>query len=64
VKKLVVGPILGGVAMFAWSSISHMALPLGEVGLRSAPPDREPALVDAMRGVLSERAIPSRVVRG
>jgi hypothetical protein len=56
-KKLVVGAVLGGLAMFVWSAISHMALPLGEAGLRSAPSDREPALVDAMRGALSERAI-------
>jgi hypothetical protein len=29
--------ILGGIAMFIWTSIAHMALPLGEAGIREIP---------------------------
>jgi hypothetical protein len=29
--------ILGGIAMFIWTSIAHMALPLGEAGVREIP---------------------------
>ena len=29
--------ILGGVAMFIWTSIAHMVLPLGEAGVREIP---------------------------
>ena len=28
---------LGGIAMFIWTSIAHMALPLGEAGVREIP---------------------------
>jgi hypothetical protein len=43
--------------MFVWGSISHIALPLGEAGIRSMPADREEAVLSAMRGAMSERAI-------
>jgi hypothetical protein len=29
--------ILGGIAMFIWTSIAHMVLPLGEAGVREIP---------------------------
>src|SRR5438045_9746677 len=29
--------ILGGIAMFIWSSIAHMALPLGKTGIKELP---------------------------
>ena len=38
-RTLVAG-ILGGVAMFIWSSIAHMALPLGEAGIREIPNEK------------------------
>jgi len=33
-KRIILAGILGGIAMFAWQSISHLVLPLGEVGVR------------------------------
>jgi hypothetical protein len=33
----VVAGVLGGIAMFIWSSIAHMALPLGENGIKELP---------------------------
>src|SRR5438874_9295526 len=29
--------ILGGIAMFIWTSVAHLALPLGEAGVREIP---------------------------
>jgi hypothetical protein len=33
-KKILLAGILGGLALFAWESVAHMALPLGEAGIR------------------------------
>src|SRR5437016_2385349 len=35
--KIFVAGILGGIAMFIWTSIAHLALPLGEAGIREIP---------------------------
>ena len=39
--------VLGGIAMFAWSSITHMVLPLGEIGIKEIP--NEQAVLGAMQ---------------
>jgi hypothetical protein len=39
-RRTVLAGVLGGVAAFLWSSISHMVLPLGEAGVRSLPNER------------------------
>jgi len=49
--------ILGGLVLFVWGSISHMALPLGHVGIRVMPPSLEPAALAALNGAMNERAI-------
>jgi len=33
-KRIILAGVLGGIAMFAWQSISHLVLPLGQVGVR------------------------------
>lgn len=43
-----VGGVLAGLVMFLWSAVSHMALPLGEMGLRNVPEDREAALIEVI----------------
>ena len=35
--RIFVAGILGGIAMFIWTSIAHLALPLGEAGIREIP---------------------------
>ena len=35
--RILLAGILGGVVMFIWTSIAHMFLPLGEVGIREIP---------------------------
>jgi hypothetical protein len=35
--RIVIAGILGGIAMFIWTSIAHVATPLGSVGLSTMP---------------------------
>ena len=35
-----VAGIVGGIAMFLWTSIAHLALPLGEAGIREIPNEK------------------------
>jgi hypothetical protein len=35
--RILLAGILGGIARFAWTSIAHMALPLGEAGIAEIP---------------------------
>jgi hypothetical protein len=46
-KRILLAGILGGIAMFAWSSIAHMVLPLGMTGIGEIPD--EPAVLSAMQ---------------
>jgi len=36
-KKVMLGGAAGGVVLFIWGAISHMLLPLGEVGIKEMP---------------------------
>ena len=42
-KKIVLAALLGGLVVFVWGAFSHMALPLGEMGMSSLP-NEEPVL--------------------
>ena len=46
-KRILLAGILGGIAMFIWTSIAHMALPLGEAGIGEIP--NQPAVLGAMQ---------------
>ena len=50
--KILLAGILGGIVMFIWTSIAHMCLPLGEVGIREMP--NEAAVLDAMKANVGE----------
>ena len=56
-KKVILGGLLGGLVLFGWGAVSHMALPLGEAGVRSMPASVEPAVLAAMKTAMNERAI-------
>jgi len=56
-KRVVVCALLGGLAMFLWSSLIHMASPLGEAGVREIPRDREEAVLHAMRDGIGEEGL-------
>jgi hypothetical protein len=45
--KILLAGILGGIAMFIWTSIAHLVLPLGEAGIQEIP--NESALLSAMQ---------------
>ncbi len=51
--KILLAGILGGIVMFIWTSIAHMALPLGEAGLREIP--NESAVLSAMQSSIGEQ---------
>lgn len=52
--KILLAGILGAVAMFIWTSIAHMALPLGEAGISEIPNER--AVLAAMQSSIAEKS--------
>jgi hypothetical protein len=52
--KILLAGILGAVAMFIWTSIAHMALPLGEAGISEIP--NEEGVLTAMRSSIAEKS--------
>jgi uncharacterized membrane protein YkgB len=52
--RILFAGILGGIVMFIWTSIAHMALPLGEAGIGEMP--NESAVLSAMRSSMGEKA--------
>src|ERR1044072_2821419 len=51
-KHVLLAGIGGAIAMFLWSAIAHMALPLGEAGISRI--SNEQTLLDAMQSTLSQ----------
>jgi len=51
--RIVIAGIVGGIAMFVWTSIAHIALPLGQVGLSQIP--NEKLVVSAMQSSIGAR---------
>ncbi len=54
-NRVILAGILGGVAMFIWTAIAHMVLPLGEAGVSQIGAENEGPLLDAMKTNLGER---------
>ena len=52
-KKVLLPGILGGLVVFIWSAIAHMALPIGEMGLKSIPQNEGPVL-EALKSNIQE----------
>jgi hypothetical protein len=53
--RVLVGALAAGVVVFVWGAISHMMLPIGEMGIRSIP--NEDAVLRAMQGSISESGL-------
>jgi len=51
--KILLAGVLGGIVMFIWTSIAHMALPLGEAGLGEIP--NESTVLGAMQSNIGEQ---------
>jgi len=52
--KILLTGILGGIVMFIWTSIAHMALLLGEAAVREIP--NESAVLSAMQSNIAEQS--------
>jgi len=53
-KRIFLAALLGAIAMFIWTSIAHMALPLGEAGIGEIP--NEAAVLSAMQSSIADEA--------
>lgn len=51
--RIFLAALLGAVAMFAWTAIAHMALPLGEAGVQNTMDDE--ALLAAMKANVKDK---------
>ena len=51
--RVLLAGILGGIVMFTWTSIAHMALPLGEAGITEVP--NESTVLGAMQSNIGDR---------
>lgn len=51
-KRILLAALLGGLAMFVWKSVAHLALPLGQSGIHEIL--NEQALLTAMHSTLGE----------
>jgi hypothetical protein len=52
--RIILAGVLGAIAMFIWTAIAHMALPLGEAGIGEIPNDE--ALLKAMESSAGAKA--------
>jgi hypothetical protein len=50
--KVIVGGLVSGLVVFFWGFVSHMVLPLGEMGIRQIP--NEGPVIGAMRDTIRE----------
>ncbi len=50
--RVVVGGLIAGVVVFIWGAVSHMALPLGTMGIRQIP--NEDGVIAAFRGSITQ----------
>ena len=51
-KRVLLAGLLGGIAMFAWTSLAHMVLPLGDAGIKELPNDQ--GVLSAMHASIGE----------
>ena len=51
--KIILAGVLGAVAMFVWTAIAHMALPLGEAGVQNTMDDE--ALLAALKANVKDK---------
>jgi len=51
--RILLAGVLGGIAMLVWTSIAHMALPLGEAGINEIP--NESAALSALQSSIGDK---------
>lgn len=52
--RIILAGVLGGIAMFLWTSLAHMATPLGHAGIRELP--NEQAVLSALQTNLGDQS--------
>jgi hypothetical protein len=52
--RIILAGILGAIAMFVWTAIAHMALPIGEAGIGEIPNDE--AVLAALQSSIGAKA--------
>jgi hypothetical protein len=52
--RILLAGILGGIVMFSWTSIAHMALPLGQAGTTEIP--NKSAVLNSMQSNIGDKA--------
>ncbi len=52
--RIILAGLLGAIAMFIWSAVAHMMLPLGHAGIKELP--NESAVLDAMKTAVGDQA--------
>ena len=53
--KILIGGIVGGVVLFIWGFVSHVVLPLGEIGFNTIPDDK--LLISVMQNSVRESGL-------
>lgn len=51
-KRILLAGLVGGIAMFLWSFVAHMLLPLGTAGIKEIP--NEQPVLSAMQGAMNQ----------
>ena len=51
--RVILGAIVAGIVVFFWGAISHMALPIGDMGIKSLPGQEK--TISAMKESIHER---------
>jgi hypothetical protein len=54
-KRIAIAAIVGGLIVFVWSAISHMLLPLGEMGVSTLP--NEAAVLETLKTSIPESGL-------
>src|SRR5438105_4274887 len=52
-KRIIMAGVLGGLAMYVWTSLAHVVLPLGAIGVSSISKNEE-SLLASMHATLGE----------
>jgi hypothetical protein len=52
--RIILAGVLGGIAMFIWTSVAHMALPLGEAGIKEIP--NEQSVTSALQTAMGDQS--------
>jgi hypothetical protein len=55
--RLIVAALIGGIVLFTWGFVSHMLLPVGELGLRTLPIAQQDAAIAGLKAGMTEPGI-------